>query len=68
MRNEQRLQAELERNIKYLEDFKADLKKLLELDEEITDFQNWSDLVAKKSSVIVETAHKIDTLKFVLDK
>ena len=65
MRKEERIQQELERNIKYLESFKDDLKQTLSYSE-IDDLQSWSEIVARKSQLVIETAQKIDTLKFVL--
>ena len=64
MRKQEVIENELKRNLEYLEEFKQELEKLL--NENITDFQEWSEIIGKKAQDIQEIAHKIDTLKFVL--
>ena len=64
MRKQEVIENELKRNLEYLEEFKQELEKLL--NENITDFQEWAEIIGKKTQVIQEIAHKIDTLKFVL--
>ena len=64
MRKHEVIENELKRNLEYLEEFKQELEKLL--NENITDFQEWAELIGNKTQDIQEIAHKIDTLKFVL--
>ena len=64
MRKQEVIENELKRNLEYLEEFKQELEKLL--NENVTDFQEWAEIIGKKTQVIQEIAHKIDTLKFVL--
>ena len=64
MRKQEVIENELKRNLEYLEEFKQELEKLL--NENVTDFQDWAEIIGKKTQVIQEIAHKIDTLKFVL--
>ena len=64
MRKQEVIENELKRNLEYLEEFKQELEKLL--NENVTDFQEWAEFIGKKTQVIQEIAHKIDTLKFVL--
>lgn len=64
MRSEERIQNELKRNLEYLEEFKMELKALL--DEDITDYQDWNESITRKGALISEAATKLDTLKMVL--
>ena len=64
MRKQEVIENELKRNLEYLEEFKQELEKLL--NENITDFQEWAEIIGKKTQDMQEIAHKIDTLKFVL--